>query len=102
MANKKVNAKKQAYKMAQIIIKKSLDLVPIPASGGLVYVGLSFDLENIVEAEAILVAAGYSGKQANVAINNLIKELKDRSENIAAIIDQARFYNEKRAHQQML
>ncbi|MCL5290559.1 MAG: hypothetical protein M1489_05980 [Firmicutes bacterium] len=77
---KKKNVKKQAFLQAQALLKKDLTLEPLPAGGGLVYVGLSFDMENIAVAEAVLVAAGYSGQQANVAINGLIKNLKDRAE----------------------
>lgn len=77
---KKKNAKKQAFQRAQALLKKDLTLEPVPASGGLVRAALSFNLENIAAAEAVLVAAGYSGAQANVAINNIIKNLKDSAE----------------------
>lgn len=78
--SKKRNAKRQAFQQAQAIMRKGAAIEKLPANAGMVIPGLSLDLEGIAAAEAVLIGAGYSGKQANVAINNIVKDMKDLAE----------------------
>jgi len=61
---------------AQVIIRKSAAIEGLKTAGGLIIPAVSFDMERIADAEAILVEGGYSGRQANIAINNIIRQLR--------------------------
>lgn len=76
MSKKKLKKKKLARLEAKTLIRSWMGLEPIPTKDGMVIPAISFDLENIAEAKAVLVAAGYSPGQANVIINNIINDVK--------------------------
>lgn len=62
------------------MLRKSATLEGVPTKDGMITPAISFDLENLDDAKAALVAAGYSQRQAVVAVSTFIISYRSRAE----------------------